>query len=100
MAPIGSRAERLRLVHAVGYPAAGDIALLRGDREALADLRRAEQEAAPTSVAHLAVSGEDLTAVGVPLGKTLGDTLEALLLRVIDGDLPNEREALLAAARR
>ena len=100
MAPIGSRAERLRLVHAVGYPAAGDIALLRGDREALADLRRAEQEAAPTSVAHLAVSGEDLAAVGVPRGKTLGDTLEALLLRVIDGDLPNEREALLAAARR
>ncbi len=95
--PINSRSERLRLVHAIGFPAARDVALLCGNREALADLTAAEEEKAPVSVSQLAVTGEDLAAAGVPRGKPLGATLEALLLRVMDGDLPNEREALLAA---
>lgn len=46
----------------------------------------------------LAVSGSDLRALGLPPGPALGACLNALLARVVDGDLPNDRAALLAAA--
>ncbi len=51
------------------------------------------------SLKALAVKGGDLISVGIPAGKTMGDILAALLEEVIDGRLPNEREALLDAAR-
>lgn len=46
----------------------------------------------------LAVNGRDLIDHGIPAGKTVGNVLTALLDRVIAGDLPNEREALLKTA--
>lgn len=46
----------------------------------------------------LAVNGRDLIDHGIPAGKTVGHVLTALLDRVIAGDLPNEREALLKTA--
>nr|MCR4711650.1 tRNA nucleotidyltransferase [Clostridia bacterium] len=47
----------------------------------------------------LAVNGSDLLALGFPAGPELGTILDELVDRVIDGRLPNEREALLAYVR-
>ena len=52
------------------------------------------------SLRTLAVKGDDLLGLGVAPGKPVGQMLASLLERVIDGELPNEREALLAFARR
>ena len=48
----------------------------------------------------LAVNGKDLLSLGVPAGRDVGALLERLLDRVVDGDLPNEKQALLAEAKR
>ncbi len=42
----------------------------------------------------LAVNGRDLTALGLK-GKAVGDALQSLLEAVMDGLVPNEKEALL-----
>lgn len=47
----------------------------------------------------LAVNGRDLTALGLK-GKAVGNALQTLLEAVMDGLVPNEREALLAYLRR
>ncbi len=61
----------------------------------------AELEAADAclSLKHLAVSGKDLMALGIPQGKAIGEALHTLLEQVMDGTLPNETNALLAAAQ-
>lgn len=46
----------------------------------------------------LAVNGSDLLQAGIPKGRVIGQCLQTLLEAVIDGKLPNEREALLEAA--
>ena len=46
----------------------------------------------------LAVNGSDLLAAGIPKGRAVGQCLQTLLERVIDGKLPNDRAALLSAA--
>ena len=45
------------------------------------------------------MNGGDLLALGLR-GPAVGDALNALLEQVLDGTLPNEREALLDAVRR
>ena len=50
------------------------------------------------SLKQLAVNGRDLMALGLR-GPAVGRTLQTLLEGVMDDDLPNERDALLAAAR-
>lgn len=45
----------------------------------------------------LAVNGRDLMAAGVPQGAAIGRCLDRLIGMVIDGELPNDREPLLAA---
>ena len=45
------------------------------------------------------MDGSDLLALGVRPGAELGALLRGLLDAVLDGDAPNEREALLALAR-
>lgn len=57
------------------------------------------REGAPYLLSHLAVSGKDLVAIGVPSGKELGALLEILYTAVIEGKTPNDREELLALAR-
>ena len=47
----------------------------------------------------LAVNGRDLMGAGIAQGKQLGETLSWLLDGVLNDRLPNEREALLGAAR-
>lgn len=46
------------------------------------------------SLQHLAVDGNDLLSLGLR-GKAIGQTLEQLLTAVMEGGLPNEKEALL-----
>lgn len=46
----------------------------------------------------LAVNGADLMDAGIPAGPGIGATLQTLLTAVMEGRLPNEREALLEAA--
>ena len=48
----------------------------------------------------LAVDGKDILALGVPPGREVGAKLTALLDQVIDGGLPNDRDALLQYVRR
>ena len=50
------------------------------------------------SLKQLAVNGTDLTRIGLS-GPAVGRTLNTLLDRVLDGDVPNEREALLATLK-
>ena len=50
-------------------------------------------------ISQLAVNGRDLMAAGIPAGPGLRRALEALLDGVIRGEYPNEREALLCAAK-
>ena len=51
------------------------------------------------SLKMLAISGSDLIALGAKPGPNLGLILSALLDAVISGELPNEPDALLKAAR-
>ena len=51
------------------------------------------------SMKHLAVNGKDMMELGVPQGREIGRILNALLEQVVDGDLCNEKAALLQAAR-
>ena len=94
------RMERLLDLQAAdlgGKGADGPDASLR-ELEALRQLLRtlAQQEGALT-LKTLAVSGRDLMALGIAPGPELGKTLNALLDRVLAGELPNDRNALLAA---
>ena len=51
------------------------------------------------SLRQLAVSGSDLLHMGYHSGEVIGNTLEALLDKVITGELPNEKDALLLYVR-
>ena len=112
----GTEKQLKRIVRKIGNEAARQLILLhRADVSAQAEQHRAErieesdrllamlhslEEAdACMSLKQLAVSGNDLIALGIPQGKAIGTTLNSLLDAVMDGRLPNEREALLEAAR-
>ena len=56
-------------------------------------------EDACLSLRTLAVDGDDLMALGIPKGKRIGEMLHTLLDEVIEERLPNEKNALLQAAR-
>ncbi len=47
----------------------------------------------------LAVRGDDLAALGIPRGPALGACLNELLEQVMDGSVPNDRDALLGQAQ-
>lgn len=51
------------------------------------------------SLRSLAIGGKDLLALGVPQSPRIGEILNLLLQQVMDEALPNEREALIAAAK-
>ncbi len=48
------------------------------------------------SLKDLAINGKDVMSLGVPEGKEVGEALRAALNAVIDGDLPNKKEALMS----
>ena len=66
--------------------------------EGAAILERLLEEDACFSLKQMAVNGHDLMSLGIT-GPALGQTLNELLDDIVNGDLPNERDALLAAAR-
>lgn len=70
--------------------------------EHLAELERLleDERTSPHRLAHLAVDGNDLLALGYREGPALGGALARLLDLVIDDPAANERETLLAEARR
>ncbi len=47
----------------------------------------------------LAVNGSDLIELGMEPGPSIGNVLQALLEAVVDGDVPNERDALITYAQ-
>ena len=56
-------------------------------------------EDACLSLRTLAVGGDDLMELGIPKGKQIGEMLHVLLEEVIEERLPNEKSALLQAAK-
>ena len=80
-----------RLAHAPQYatpsPALDEIPLV---------VERIKAENACLSLRSLALKGDDLLTLGYKPGPTVGATLQTLLDLVIDGELPNEKDALLA----
>lgn len=56
-------------------------------------------EDACLQIKDLAVNGKDLMALGFPAGPKLGECLRKLLDQVLDETLPNEKAALLKAAK-
>ena len=84
--------ERLTLLQMADFGGdAGDPEL----EEWLELLRTISQREGELTLKTLAVSGRDLMALGMAPGPALGQTLNALLARVLAGELPNERQALL-----
>ena len=80
--------------------AAGEDPDAAGRDAALAEEKRREllREHACHSLRDLAVNGRDLSALGLR-GPGIGQMLDRLLLQVVRGETPNERDALLARAR-
>ncbi|MBQ6797471.1 MAG: CCA tRNA nucleotidyltransferase [Clostridia bacterium] len=62
-------------------------------------INRIEQQNDCVSLKTLAVGGRELIDLGMSPGRKMGETLDALLDAVIDGDVANEREALLELAK-
>lgn len=75
------------------HPAYHDRQKVISSIEALAKDILARQEC--FSLRDLALNGDDLLALGMKPGRALGLTLKRLLSLVVDGELPNERNALL-----
>ncbi len=106
--PAASAADARRLRRALGAMAIPALLVRRAraatapEREALdrlVDLVRASEAAAePVTVADLAISGDDLLALGFPPGKALGAVLLALLNLVLEDPTRNTPAALRAAA--
>lgn len=105
-----NRRGMLRLLNAIGEEAVRQlIAVKRADNMAQSEEFRSRQkeidrqEQLLEEILHdrpcftlqqLAVDGRDMMTLGLQ-GKAIGEMLHALLQRVLDGTLPNEREVLL-----
>jgi tRNA nucleotidyltransferase (CCA-adding enzyme) len=92
-----------RWLHAVG-PAADDLLLLARYREGVppewaAPVAAIRARGEATARAGLAVTGDDLLALGIPAGPAVGKALDRLLDMVLDDPALNTRERLLEAAR-
>jgi tRNA nucleotidyltransferase (CCA-adding enzyme) len=85
-----------RLLRDIGPEAAEQLLLLQEDLPAQAALRCVIDRGDCYALPMLAVTGRDLIARGLR-GRAVGEGLTHLLNQVIEGELPNEREALLAA---
>ena len=95
---VTSPADARRLIATCGAWASAavrsSVALGRSPAEAIALV---EKNPAPCSLSELALSGKDLTDLGLR-GRAMGDTLNALLDAVLEDPDLNRRETLLALA--
>ena len=95
-----SRAELPLWLARLGETQLRRLLTLQGREELLACLPALLAQHPPLTLGELQINGRDLTAAGLPAGAELGRTLNALHRRVLLGELPNERGALLAAAKK
>ena len=96
-APTEPKKEMVRFLHKHGET----ITIMhyaRAGQETLATLGWLLEQKPCYRYSDLAVSGNDLIAAGFDPGPRLGDTLQYLLNLVIEEEIENEKEALLAAA--
>ena len=63
-------------------------------------VHRVLESGVPYRLKELAVTGNDLSAIGIAPGKPLGELLKALLKMVMEGRVANEKETLLHAAQK
>ena len=87
-----------RLIRRRGYAVAELVAAFRQNSALASDIFTAKAQHACVNLSDLAINGSDLIAAGFPSTHLLGETLNFLLDRVIDGKVENERGALLALA--
>ncbi|MDR0897973.1 MAG: hypothetical protein LBN04_08960 [Oscillospiraceae bacterium] len=85
-----------RLLRDIGQEAAEQLLILQENPPAQAVLRRVLDRGDCYALPMLAITGRDAIERGLR-GRAVGEALSRLLDRVIAGELPNEREALLAA---
>ena len=83
----------------MGSKGTGKPAELAQFAEIRAVLEEIKAENACLSLKDLALNGHDLMALGIT-GKAIGETLNALLEKVMEEELPNEKQALLAFLQR
>ena len=89
-----SRAELPLWLARLGEAQLRRLLTLQGRDDLLSCLPALLAQHPPLTLGELQINGRDLTAAGAELGRTLN----ALHRRVLLGELPNERGALLAAA--
>lgn len=92
-----TRSGMRRLMQEVGEEALCAVVELQ-NACALALSHLVVQQGDCVTLKQLAVNGQDLFQLGLPRKKT-GDMLNRLLEKVIEGELPNQKEALLDCAR-
>lgn len=96
--PQSSLPQVRRLLGKQGEERARLLLTLQGG-QALPLLERCLQEGLCCSLSQLALGGRELLGLGLQ-GPRVGEALDGLLEFVIEGKLPNDRAALLEAARR
>ena len=77
-------------------PAQAESFIREEFRQYRQEMRRLLDENACYSLSQLAVNGQDAAKAGLR-GPAIGNALNQLLLRVVKGQLPNDRQALLTA---
>ncbi len=82
-----------RLAHAKDYCTPSSV--ISEIPKLVAEIRRAGD---CLSLRTLAIDGKDLIELGLPPGRRIGEILQILLDRVIDGELPNDAQQLRKAA--
>lgn len=102
--PVGTSPEAVRRWMAAVGDAADDLTQLwqlrhGGEAPWRAVMRGVWERNEPISRKQLAVSGTDLTEIGIPPGPRFGMILERLLAMVVDDPALNTREVLLERAR-
>ncbi|MCL1795597.1 MAG: tRNA nucleotidyltransferase [Clostridia bacterium] len=83
-----------RLLNRIGPEATAQLCRLQGNDTARAAVERVLARGDCYSLRMLCVGGDDLREIGIR-GKALGEALRLALDRVIDGELPNEKEPIL-----
>ena len=78
------------------HPSSDEAYIREAYRQTREELRRLLEGNACYSLSQLAVNGKDMAAAGLK-GVQIGQMLNALLKRVVLGELPNERDTLLKA---
>jgi tRNA nucleotidyltransferase (CCA-adding enzyme) len=101
--PEGSSPQAVRRWMAAVGEAADDLTQLWRLRQGTeapwqAVMRGVRERGEPISRRQLAVTGSDLTEIGIPAGPRFGFILDRLLAMVVDDPALNTREALLARA--